>query len=437
MHIFLTVELTGTVMILVVLLLRTIFSRKLTHNMIRISWMLPVTMMLIPYRVPSRYGIGNSIVNAIPTRPQNIMTFDVTNTVFSAFLKTMHDGPGETTWWFVLWAGIAIGIVFCFFCNFLRCWREFSTSLPIDDEKIISRIELWQKEHQLSRPISIRQLDTIHSPLTYRVIKPVVLLPKRMIQCPEKRELEFVLEHEFFHIKKNDELFKLLLIAVVCIHWFNPYAWVMLFAANEDIELACDESVMRSLGYRYKKDYAYTLIRLESNLKGSSFYNNFSTNDLSVRFSAINNKVKTSYLWTLICASFLLIISGMASVTNSGYESRVPLWTEDSQWIHEDGLRHTMYEFRGGRWIKQNGITIVLDSKEDKLGEITINNPSIANNEYQKNNSEYMPEWKEVLETPEEGMRVLFDNWGNVEELYVVGSNGMYIKARRYWNQVT
>ncbi len=64
--------------------------------------------------------------------------------------------------------------------------------------------------------------------------------------------IQYILEHEFIHIKRFDAVTKLLLITAVSLHWFNPFVWVMYILLNRDIELACDETVIKHFGGKSK-----------------------------------------------------------------------------------------------------------------------------------------------------------------------------------------
>ncbi len=89
-----------------------------------------------------------------------------------------------------------------------------------------------------------------------------MLLPKTTDWTDEAR-LRYILTHEFVHIRRFDVLTKLLLVSALCIHWFNPFVWAMYVLFNRDIELSCDETVVRTFGDTIKSAYALTLIGLE------------------------------------------------------------------------------------------------------------------------------------------------------------------------------
>lgn len=70
----------------------------------------------------------------------------------------------------------------------------------------------------------------------------------------------YILTHELVHIRSLDCLRKWLLTSALCVHWFNPLVWLMVYTANRDLELACDETVLRLLGDGSRKAYAGVLL---------------------------------------------------------------------------------------------------------------------------------------------------------------------------------
>ncbi len=139
----------------------------------------------------------------------------------------------------------------------------------------------------MKRPILVRQSDRISAPLTYGIFRPVILMPKKMDWKNEK-QLQYVLSHEYVHIYRYDTVTKLIATLALCIHWFNPFVWVMYILFNRDIELACDESVIRQFGEKSKSAYSLMLINMEATKSGLlPFCNNFSKNAIEERITAV------------------------------------------------------------------------------------------------------------------------------------------------------
>ncbi|MFM1652963.1 M56 family metallopeptidase [Brevibacillus sp. B_LB10_24] len=203
-----------------------------------------------------------------------------------------------------------IGFTSCalfFFIPHVRCRHNYRMSLPIKSDFI----RKWQKTNPLWRKVHIRQSDKILTPLTYGIFQPVVLLPKN-IDYTDEKQLALILTHEYTHIKRFDTLKKWLLASSVCIHWFNPFVWVMYILANRDIELSCDEKVIWTFGESIKPVYAMALVRLEEKKSGlSPLTSNFSKNSIEERIISIMKTKKTSITAILLA---IVIVAGTVTV---------------------------------------------------------------------------------------------------------------------------
>ncbi len=98
--------------------------------------------------------------------------------------------------------------------------------------------------------------DRVPSPFILGVIKPKIILPSTL----EENDCEYVIAHEKAHIKRFDHLWKPFGFLLLSIHWFNPLMWVAYVLLCKDIELACDERVIKDMDSDLKKDYATALL---------------------------------------------------------------------------------------------------------------------------------------------------------------------------------
>ena len=111
------------------------------------------------------------------------------------------------------------------------------------------------------------------------------------------------------HIYRFDTITKLIATYALCIHWFNPLVWVMYILFNRDIELACDESVIRQFGDKSKSAYSLMLISMEAKKSGlSPLCNNFSKNAIEERITAIMNTKRTTII-TLLSACLIVLVT--------------------------------------------------------------------------------------------------------------------------------
>lgn len=89
-------------------------------------------------------------------------------------------------------------------------------------------------------------------------VRPRIYLPAEL----NEREKEYILLHERTHIRRGDHLFKLAGYLALCVHWFNPLVWAAFLLSGRDMEMACDEAVIRQLGNEVKKAYSVSLLNL-------------------------------------------------------------------------------------------------------------------------------------------------------------------------------
>lgn len=105
--------------------------------------------------------------------------------------------------------------------------------------------------------------DYIDSPFVMGVLRPRIYLPSTV----PMKERKFIIAHERHHIRRFDHVVKLLAYLSLCIHWFNPLVWAAFILAGKDMEMSCDEAVIRKLGTQIRADYSASLLRLATHRK--------------------------------------------------------------------------------------------------------------------------------------------------------------------------
>ncbi len=103
---------------------------------------------------------------------------------------------------------------------------------------------------------NIYECDNIQTAFILGVIKPKIYIPHGM----SIRDMEFVIAHEKAHIKRLDHIWKPIGFLLLSVYWFNPVLWVAYILLCRDIELACDERVLKKLGTENKVEYSYALV---------------------------------------------------------------------------------------------------------------------------------------------------------------------------------
>ncbi len=131
-----------------------------------------------------------------------------------------------------------------------------------------------------------------------------------------EEELSYILQHEFYHIRRKDYLTKLLAFVLTAIYWFNPLVWVAYFLFNRDMEMSCDEKVLLKLGGAVKKDYSSLLLAFATNKRMGFGVLAFGEGDISKRVKNVLNFKKPKF-WIGIAGIVLVIVLAVCCLTNA------------------------------------------------------------------------------------------------------------------------
>ena len=250
----------GAVLILAIALLRTAMGQALPRRALGALWWAAALRLLLPWEAPCRLSVYNLFAAGGQTpalRPAGggvpVRLLPVTVTGGEAAMAPVVPASSAVSPWALVWLAGSLLLALWLAAAYLRCRRTFCASLPAGG----GCAARWQREHPR---VSVRVSDRISGPLVYGLIRPVILLPRGMDRGDETA-LGYILTHEYEHIRHLDGLTKLVLAAALCVHWWNPAVWLMVRLAGRDLELACDEAVVRRLGD--PAAYARTLLAVE------------------------------------------------------------------------------------------------------------------------------------------------------------------------------
>lgn len=160
--------------------------------------------------------------------------------------------------------------------------------------------------------------DDIGTPFVMGLLRPKIYLPSSL----DAREQAYIILHEQYHIRRLDHIMKALAFAALCLHWFNPLVWFAFALAEKDMEMSCDEAVIRRLGDGVRADYAASLLSLSTGRRfGVPLA--FGENDTKSRIRNLATRKKTAF-WLVLAAATVCIILAAALLTNPGTAIRNP-----------------------------------------------------------------------------------------------------------------
>ena len=241
------------------------YFRKILWALVGLRLVIPFSfesaLSLIPHKVPQAADRAVGQVVA-PTAPQGSTFADVIP---------------------ALWVAVGVAFLIYGIISYIRLRLKIIDGVLVKD--------------------NIYQSDRIQSPFVCGFIKPKIYVPYGLDEATQ----DCVLKHEETHIKYADHIIKAIGFVVLCVHWFNPLVWVSYFLLCKDIELSCDESVIKKYDDTQCKAYAKALLELGVNkVKLSACPIAFGEVSIKKRIKSVVNYKKASKI--LVLASFCLCI---------------------------------------------------------------------------------------------------------------------------------
>ena len=159
---------------------------------------------------------------------------------------------------------------------------------------------------------NIYQSERVASPFVLGLIKPKIYLPFNMTE----QDITHVIAHEKAHIRRGDHLWKPLGFLLLSLHWFNPLMWVAYVILCRDIELACDEKVIKELDCEQKADYSQALLSCSVSRRSiAACPLAFGEVAVKSRIKSVLNYKKPAF-WVIVAAVVLSVAAAVCFLTN-------------------------------------------------------------------------------------------------------------------------
>lgn len=264
LKIVLSLSLSGSLLILVLLLCKPLFRNRISKRWQYYIWLVVIARLLLPF-TPETSPVGTLfhqvdrvIVQADTalTPRQNIASILGDSTVIE---NETAPKSGETDQSFCLaWLAVALILIirkitiYQDFVKYIRAGRA-----EVSDTVILDRLALIGEQAGIKRPVELYTNSLISSPLLLGFFRPCIVLPSTDLALID---LDYTLLHELTHYKRRDMFYKWLVQFAICLHWFNPLVYVMGREVGRTCELACDEAVIRALDPPGRRAYGDTLL---------------------------------------------------------------------------------------------------------------------------------------------------------------------------------
>ena len=186
---------------------------------------------------------------------------------------------------------------------------------------LYTAISYWRLRRKVDTAVrykdNIFQSENVSFPFVLGIIKPRIYLPFKM----NGQYLEYVVAHEQAHICRKDHWWKPLGFLLLMIHWFNPLMWLAYVLLCRDIELACDEKVIKELGNEQRGDYTQALVACSVNRRMiAACPLAFGEVSVKERVKSVMNYKKPAF-WVIIISVIVCVGVAVCFLTNPKQDS--------------------------------------------------------------------------------------------------------------------
>lgn len=241
--------------------------------------------------VPAQ-GPDTAPVPAIPADGTQMPDDTVTNIRLLSPAVRVQKGPSWMTLAAWLWLCGVAGLAAYSLVSLLGLKRELREAVPLEGQEGVCLAE------------------GVPTPFVLGLLRPRIYLPAGL----PREEWDYILLHERTHIRRLDHVVKALAWLAVLLHWFNPLVWLAFRLAGRDMEMSCDESVLKELGPEVRGDYSQSLLRLSAGKGLPAGPLAFGDGDAKGRIKNILNYKKPT-LWVLLLALLVVAAAVVALLT--------------------------------------------------------------------------------------------------------------------------
>lgn len=272
LKLFLSMSFSGALLILILLIGKQFLKDKIGRQWQYYIWLIVILRLLLPFGAQinllgkTYQTIDRTITQTSPDDSQDIhapvidVDVDPQNvkqpTIVPATEYSFQDRM--TLFLNYIWLAGVLGMLIrkiTIYQSFIRYTKAGAT--PVSDTELLDKMSLTAEQINIHKPVELCTNPLICSPLLIGFFHPCIVLPSADI--PEK-DFGYIVLHELMHYKRRDMFYKWLVQVTVCLHWFNPFVYLMSREVAKDCEFSCDEAVLAKMGSGNAQEYGRTLL---------------------------------------------------------------------------------------------------------------------------------------------------------------------------------
>ena len=301
---------SASVAVLLVLLLRKLFKEKLFAKVFVMLWLLIIIRLLLPFEFYSSLSVFAP--EKEPVFEEVNQPFYIENPEEFGFSETKEEIPTVSEKTKNAKISSESALVFIWALGGISVLGFFAAKHFYSVKRILKNSEPYDvPENYKTGKTRFYKSKNLASPLSFGILRPAIVIP----EGTEEKELHFVLLHEQTHIKDRDAVLKILALFALSLNWFNPLVWFMVKIFERDIERYCDERVLKKIGAEKALFYANTILDFAE--RESLSLNYFSAASLCERVTSImktKHKKQNIFVSALVLGAVLLTITACGTL---------------------------------------------------------------------------------------------------------------------------
>ncbi len=199
------------------------------------------------------------------------------------------------------------------------------------------------------------------------LINPKIYIPANLTD----EQKNYVIAHEKVHIKRKDYILKLLAFAALCLHWFNPFVWLAFYLSEKDMEMSCDEAVIKNFSKAGKVAYSMTLLSISTSETFGRTAIAFGEGNTKNRIQNVLRYIKPSlkYIFAVSAVVLTAVVAFISNpVDNSVYKAAVGNLKRNERLILYNSDYADMKNERYKNFVKQlKKVKVIVDETTDQL----------------------------------------------------------------------
>lgn len=308
----LSLSLSGTLLIILMFFCKPLLKDRISKRWQYYMWVVVIVRLLVPF--------------TLPTSPINVLFQKVDSAMMQMTANLTendnHALPEEESkvavvlqnLWLVWLIGALLLLIrkITIYQGFVKYVRAGSSE--VSDIDLLNRLAQYGEQIGVKAPVELYINSLVSSPMLIGFLKPCIVLQTTDLS---DADLRYIILHELSHYKYRDMFYKWIVQVTLCLHWFNPFIYLMCHEISRACELACDETIINRLETKEQETYGDMLLNAIEN--GGGYHDSIASMTLyenkeliKERLDAIKN-FKKKTIWTTL--GTIVLVIGLAAIS--------------------------------------------------------------------------------------------------------------------------